>query len=153
MNKITQLLSYRSHTIFELRRKLRQREYSPELIEEAIRKAVEYKWLDDVAATEQYINEQKRKGGHGRCWIEARLIDKGISRKIIDSQISKMWTDDIEKKLIYQLFNKLLSTNKGKTKQDNLKNRVYRAAMNRGFNSEISLLVFEEINSKRDREH
>ncbi len=145
------LLSRRTHTRRELSQKLYQRKFSKFQVEFALEKAVANKWLDDELACRQLIEEQVRRGGHGRRWIEKKLGEKGIEQQISTTLLNELIPEDLETDLAEEFVKnwlkkqknyKLLINNETSSEiqlslNKDLKIRCYRAAVNRGFSSNV----------------
>lgn len=81
------LLEFRDRTEWELRQKLKEREYSAEEINETVLFLKEYRYLDDEAYADRYI--QSCAARKSRRQIRADLERKGLSREIIDLQLQE----------------------------------------------------------------
>ena len=81
------LLEFRDRTERELRRKLKEREYSTEEIDETVLFLKEYRYLDDAAYAGRYIRTCAAR--KSRRQIRADLERKGVSREIIDLQLQE----------------------------------------------------------------
>ncbi len=82
-NKALDYLSRRLHSAMELRRKLMQKGFPKETIEEIINKMRSLKYLDDRKYAELMVNESINLRHEGTQKIRARLMEKGISKEII----------------------------------------------------------------------
>ena len=76
----------------ELRRKLKEREYSTEEIDETVLFLKEYRYLDDEAYAGRYIRSCAAR--KSRRQIRADLEHKGVSREIIDLQLQEKTVDE-----------------------------------------------------------
>ncbi|MDO4267601.1 MAG: regulatory protein RecX [Eubacteriales bacterium] len=76
------LLEHRDRTELELRRKLKEREYAPAEIDQALEFLKKYGYIDDEAYARRYI----RAGSAGKSIRRMRqeLQLKGISREVLD---------------------------------------------------------------------
>lgn len=88
------LLEYRDRTEAEMRRKLKEREYAPEAVEETIYFLKEYHYLDD----QEYARKYVRTAGAGKSIRQLRqsLLSKGISREILDLCFEEETVDEEE---------------------------------------------------------
>ena len=80
--KAMQLLLYRQRTEKELRDKLREKEFSEQDVEAAVRYVSSFGYLNDRRYAEVYLHS--RKGRAGRHMIVQELQEKGICREWID---------------------------------------------------------------------
>ncbi len=87
-NKALDYLSRRLHSSMELRRKLMQKGYPKETIEEVIKKMRSLKYLDDRKYAELLVNESINLRHEGTQKIRARLMEKGITKEIIQEVLS-----------------------------------------------------------------
>ena len=86
------LLEFRDRTEWELRQKLKEREYSAEEIDETVLFLKEYRYLDDEAYPGRYIRSCAAR--KSRRQIRADLEHKGVSREIIDLQLQEKTVDE-----------------------------------------------------------
>ena len=86
------LLEFRDRTEWELRQKLKEREYSAEEIDETVLFLKEYRYLDDEAYVGRYIRSCAAR--QSRRQIRADLEHKGVSREIIDLQLQEKTVDE-----------------------------------------------------------
>ena len=86
------LLEFRDRTEWELRQKLKEREYSAEEIDETVLFLKEYCYLDDEAYAGRYIRSCAAR--KSRRQIRADLEHKGVSREIIDLQLQEKTVDE-----------------------------------------------------------
>lgn len=74
------LLSRRDHSILELRRKLKLREFPEEEIETALEDLIKRDYLSDERFSESYIHMRKQKG-FGPLRIAAELNQRGVDER------------------------------------------------------------------------
>jgi len=79
------LLEYGDRTQQELRRKLKERGYSQEEIDETVSFLLEYHFLDDAAYAERYI--RSRAASKSSRMLRMELEKKGVDREIIDQEL------------------------------------------------------------------
>ncbi len=135
------LLARRDHFAAELRLKLRQKDFPIDEIEDFIQKAMEHGWINDRTSTQKYLAEQIRKGGHGRLWVQAKLMQKGIDASLLEELLSQEWDDQVEKDLaLQQLAREQLSFSSSGIHEQK---KVWDKLLRRGFNRSI---VFDIMN-------
>lgn len=127
-----QLLSYRDHSVFELKSKLLKRENSVEIIECVIRELLDANYLNDKRYAE-YFTEQLSAKGYGPLAISAKLRDRGLESHLIQDALSRLdldWSEQVEH-LIHKRFNSadIISKDQKATA------RIARFVMSRGFTS------------------
>ena len=134
------LLEYRDRTEAEVRRKLKEREYDPEAVEETIVFLKEYHYLDD----QEYARKYVRTAGCGKSIRQLRqsLQNKGISREILDLCFEEETVDEEEAVL---RFLKKKGYSAG-DEEDPEKSRKLAAALGRrGFSFETIRRVMDEL--------
>ena len=139
------LLEFRDRTERELRRKLKEREYSTEEIDETVLFLKEYRYLDDEAYAGRYIRTCAAR--KSRLQIRADLERKGVSREIIDLQLQEEYVD--EDSQIRKLLEK-----KGYEPGKRMEPAEYRRLMGvlgrRGFSGEAIRRVTESMREEYD---
>lgn len=81
-------ISYKQRTSKEVADKLRDLEYAPEQIEEAIDKLCEMGFLDDVRYAEEFVDTRQQRYGRKRIFLELRK--RGIPDHIAESALDSM---------------------------------------------------------------
>lgn len=93
--KAMDLLARREHSVGELRRKLRQRDYQPALIEAAIESLLADKLLNDEQFAESYIRMRMRRG-YGPMRIRKELQERDVAGTMVEQPLAalseKWWT-------------------------------------------------------------
>ncbi len=77
------LLSRREHSAFEIRDKLKQRDFAEEEISKTITELQEGGWLSDERYTEAYVRMRQQKG-FGPIRISIELNERGVKESIVD---------------------------------------------------------------------
>lgn len=122
------LLSRREHSVYELREKLIQREFSEDEVATAITELQQGGWLSDVRFAEAYIRMRQQKG-FGPLRIVNELKERGVEESIV-SQYLYPGDDAWQKNLRIQYQKKY----KGKAIEDyNDKAKRIRFLQYRGF--------------------
>ena len=141
------LLSFKDRTEEEMRRKLKEKSYTENEVEDVIAFLKEYGYINDRRYAERFSSDAKKIKKWGRRRIEAELLSRGIPREIID-EVTKENEED-EKEII-------LDEIKRRFKNADFSNRKERARIfsyfaRRGFSTEkiygaINLVCsFEDI--------
>jgi regulatory protein len=92
-DKLLDLVSRRPHSESEMRRKLRQRDYSKPLIQTTLDKAKESGLLNDAIFARLYIEEKERLTELSRGRIVADLRKRGIDRQAIEDAFYELEED------------------------------------------------------------
>ena len=123
----------------QLRRKLEESEYPKEAVESAIAYVTSYGYLDDRRYAEHYIEWKKQ--GKGKARLKMELVQKGISREIIEEVLES--TDFGEtREMIRQIILKKRKTDIPMNEKE--KQRIYGFLMRKGFSSSDILAVMRE---------
>lgn len=86
------LLEHGDRTARELRRRLREKGYSPEETEEAIAFLEEYHYVDDAGYVGRYI--RSRGGRKSARQLRAELERKGVERELIEESLAEYPVDE-----------------------------------------------------------
>lgn len=93
------LLVRREHSCVELRRKLLQRSYAPELVEQVLQQLLAQDLLSELRFTESYVRARANKG-YGPLRIIEELRQRGVDEELIVTQIDSLteqWLHNISK--------------------------------------------------------
>ena len=133
------ILERTDKTEAQLRRKLEESEYPKEAVESAIAYVTSYGYLDDRRYAEHYIEWKKQ--GKGKARLKMELVQKGISREIIEEVLES--TDFGEtREMIRQIILKKRKTDIPMNEKE--KQRLYGFLMIKGFSSSDILAVMRE---------
>lgn len=133
------ILERTDKTEAQLRRKLEESEYPKEAVESAIAYVTSYGYLDDRRYAEHYIEWKKQ--GKGKARLKMELVQKGISREIIEEVLEP--TDFGEtREMIRQIILKKRKTDIPMNEKE--KQRLYGFLMRKGFSSSDILAVMRE---------
>ena len=133
------ILERTDKTEAQLRRKLEKSEYPKEAVESAIAYVTSYGYLDDRRYAEHYIEWKKQ--GKGKARLKMELVQKGISREIIEEVLES--TDFGEtREMIRQIILKKRKTDIPMNEKE--KQRLYGFLMRKGFSSSDILAVMRE---------
>jgi regulatory protein len=105
-------LSMRSHTEFELRRKLSGKKFPRQDIDDAIRRLREYKYLDDREFAVQFAQNLIRYKTFGYFGIKYKLKARGIEDELAEEVLGQELDLEAEKKIAQRAVDKA----KGKVK-------------------------------------
>ena len=133
------ILERTDKTEAQLRRKLEESQYPKEAVESAIAYVTSYGYLDDRRYAEHYIEWKKQ--GKGKARLKMELVQKGISREIIEEVLES--TDFGEtREMIRQIILKKRKTDIPMNEKE--KQRLYGFLMRKGFSSSDILAVMRE---------
>ena len=144
-NSALRYLSNRPHSSFELRSKLRKKGYSLQKISRVISDLKQKNYLSDSLFAERYIEENlsKKKGLNK---IKAELMNKGVERVIIDSELSKINADDRLKQNAFELAEKKIKVLQRKELNNlQLKQKLYGYLNTKGYSFDIIREVVDDL--------
>ena len=133
------ILERTDKTEAQLRRKLEESEYPKEAVESAIAYVTSYGYLDDRRYAEHYIEWKKQGKGNARLKME--LVQKGISREIIE-EVLELTDFGETREMIRQIILKKRKTDIPMNEKE--KQRLYGFLMRKGFSSSDILAVMRE---------
>lgn len=125
------LLKYRLRSSKEIRERLKQKKFSAQIIESAVKDLRKSKFLDDEAFARSWIDYRLRnKTGIKKLRIE--LAVKGIPEGIVEKQLNAIKDDYNEEKIIEEIIK--LKIRKLNSPVDlTAKRRLYSFLLRRGF--------------------
>ncbi len=90
-------LAIRNHSIFELKRKLRQKKFTPEAVDKTLDYLINHQLIDEEKFAKEFANELIKRKHYGPSRIKIELRKRGISDPIIKALMTEM-SDDTESK-------------------------------------------------------
>lgn len=139
------ILGRRLHSQKELERKLMQRKYDKELISEVLLQLKENHYLDDEKFAREYAEEKIQKKLLGFSRIRQELMEKGVSKEIIQEVLNEK-SDNDESDNALRLAEKKLNALKGRNLDKmKLNQRLYSFLASKGFNYEIIRNVLDKL--------
>lgn len=149
-------ISLRPHSRIELERKLKQKFREHELIAEALKVVEELGLIDDKLVSEFFTESLIRKR-QGVNKIKAKLYEKGIKRDLIEESAERTQGDlreDYQEALKLEFAKKLLTLQKRNLPPEEIKPKLIRYLLSRGFNySEIKDCFSADSTEFRDDEN
>lgn len=94
---------------YELRLKMKNKGFNPQLIDNAISILKEHKYLDDERYCEMFINDKINISKHGVRKIKEALYYKGIDKEIIEEKIKCISAESEEERALLLGEKKLLN--------------------------------------------
>jgi len=150
--KAFRLLSVRSRSIKELRLKLKERGFEETVVNNVIDRLLELKYLDDEAFAKGWARNLAVNRLWGNRKIEISLLEKGISRELVDKAIARAREEIEERDAIEKLVEK--KCGKAVASEENArfisakeKGRLIRNLMGRSFPLE---LIFDVLGKPRE---
>jgi regulatory protein len=125
-------LSRRQHSRLELFRKMRQKGYRAEIINHALDELEKIDLVNDEEFARLYILNELRMRPQGRILLFHKLSQRGISRELSESLVTKYLPEEKEPEMAHLLVKKYLHTHRTDS-GDRLKEKLIRFLYNRGF--------------------
>lgn len=91
------LLARREHSETEICRKLQKKGFAEETIQQVIHELTRDKWLSNERFIESYVASRRRRG-FGPLRIRGELIERGLSKELIDPYVKitdNAWLTDV----------------------------------------------------------
>ena len=136
LNSALRILTPRDHSKYELVRKLKQRGFSREDIDDAIASCERFDYINDERTAQVYIRQLKRKG-YGKKRIQLELNKKGLEgtriQGILDESVSEVDEREGAECIIKKNIKRF------EREKDALKRRdkIYRFLHSRGFSQGV----------------
>ncbi|MBA4250819.1 MAG: hypothetical protein C0425_00640 [Chlorobiaceae bacterium] len=139
-------LSRRAHSAFELKQKLRKKNYNEELIDQVLEELNEKKYLNDEDFAAKYVEEKQRLKKVGKNRLKSDLIKKGIHYKIIDKVLNDEFseTEMLENAFIIAS-KKYISLSKTESEESIIKLKISRYLFSKGYDFETIRDVIKKI--------
>ncbi len=88
--KALRFIGYRLRSEKELRSKLREKQFHPQVIEDTVRYLRENRFLDDEAFTRSFVKDALMRKPTGRRLLQRQLRLKGIETDIIETILDEL---------------------------------------------------------------
>ena len=139
------LLNVRKRSVFEITKRLRQKKFAEDIINQVVKKLLEYKYLNDEEFAEAYINDRVNFNPRGSFLIKKELREKGIAKDIIAKKTAELLPEKKELKLAKKAAEKKLKY----LNKDLEKNKIYQKIgaylQAKGYSSYIIREILEDI--------
>ncbi len=138
-------------SVFDAEAKLRRWELTEDDVKRVISKLIEDKFLDDKRYATAYIRDKMRFGGWGRYKIATALRAKGLSSQMVSELLTELVDSEQMAEKTFAELERKARTVRYKDSYD-LKGKLMRFALSRGFDSEEALRCVEQICAKKMEE-
>ena len=144
-NSAFRYLSNRNHSTFELKRKLRKKDFDPEIIDRVISELLEKKYLDDFNFAENFVRNRIERRKEGIIKITSELYKKGVSREIISNVIEAVKELPVNSQNAFEVGKVKLEKiyKRGESDKNKIKSKLFNFLKGRGFTNDI---IFEVMN-------
>jgi len=132
----------------EVRDKLSTKGYEDNAINKSIEFLKEYDFINDIKYTKAYIKDKLNSTGSNK--IKYTLIQKGISKELIEEELSNL-NEDNEKKVAIELAKKkFIIIKKRETDNYKISGKLYRYLLSKGYGYDVVNEVVKEVMSLDD---
>ncbi len=139
------LLDYRERSQWEIKERMRQKRYTPEIIQQVIDYLKEHNFLNDRRFSEEWINSGIKKG-FARKRICYELGRKGIPEDLIQEAVGKSFSKIDETEIALRLVQKRYKTLKNKRDFQRISGFLRR----RGHSFSIINRVIEQLKDNKE---
>ena len=144
--KAAKLLSSRSYTVRDMKKKLAEYTGDAETVEKAVAFLKEYRLLDDRDYAHRYAADCLRLKKLGKRMIRVKLLEKGIAASLADEVLAEMEAEETERENLEALLAKKL---KGDVSLKNImKTKRYLAS--RGYSFDEIDAAFRKIKAESE---
>lgn len=131
------LIGLRRRSEFEIRERLKQKNFSEEISEETISELKKYKYLDDEKFAESYINDRINLRPCGKRLIKMELARKGVSENIIENKLDELLSFEKELELAEKIIAKKLRIIGEESEKNKLRQKLMASLQLKGFSFDI----------------
>lgn len=147
-NKFSAQCALTEYCCSDIRKKMLRLEMDEDVIERVIRHLTKEGFIDEARYANAFVRDKFHHNRWGRIRIEQKLRMKGISQHLIDDAMLEIDEDDARETLLHLLEKKLPSV-KGRNTYE-IKAKLMRFAMSRGFDMDLIRSVADEVISDAD---
>lgn len=137
-------LSYKPRSINEVKKKLFSKKIAYSVIDLTIEKMKKYGYLDDEKYARDWIEERIRTRGFSPSKIKSELFLKGISKEIIENNLSEIYTPELEIKTAKRIAKKQMRKYKNLDEKV-IKRRIINFLLRRGYNYSVIESILSEV--------
>ncbi len=146
-DKAFNFLSFKNRTVKEMKKKLLEKEFSDDVINQVIEMLMKYNYLNDAEYAKKFIKDKLEIKGYGKYRIKSELKQKGIEIEIIDELLVDTECIEIEK--VITLINKKLRFRTLESLDIKEKRKIYNFLQRRGYSYNVINESFEIIREGR----
>ena len=139
------LLSIRKRSVFEMRNRLKRKEFEGNIVDEVVEELIEYKYLNDEEFAEAYINDRINFNPRGSFLVKKELREKGVAENIVNEKIKELFPEKKEMKLAKRAAEKKIGTLNKNLEKSKIYQKVGSYLQAKGYSGYIIREVLEEI--------
>ena len=149
-NRGLNFISFRMRSESELKKKLVEKEFSDNVIDEAIQKLKYYGFINDETFTASLIENQKTSSKKGPMAIRQELTKKGIDKNLQD-EFLEIYNEEEQIEIASIVAEKLKNQHSTKTPLQ-VKQKIQDTLTRKGFSFSITKQVIELMSFERDED-
>jgi len=146
-NKSLRFLSFRPRSVYEMKAYLQKNKAENNQIEVITQKLIELNFLNDREFAEKWIEDRKKFHPKSLTIIKFELLQKGISKEIIDEVLSKQKEEGEDLRMAKNLLTKQLPKHSGLSPRD-LRIKLSLYLQRKGFSWEIVKTAIDDCLEK-----
>lgn len=150
-NESARLLTLREHSIGELRSKLKRKEFSPEIIDDTIKKYRQRGLLDDAQYAYKLSQRLVEDRPCGKSYLTAHLQRKMIDRDLAEKTAQMVLSEVDEKEQALRALRKRW-TRLGQFELETARNKSYNYLARRGFSYDAAKRAFEQLINEQPKD-
>lgn len=141
-------LAHKPRTETEVRRKLRQNEYSEPVIESVVERLQELSYLDDVQYAEQYVERRFASKGYGPVRIRQELRKRGIDRHLAETAVADFFEEESPLAAAREKAQKRWPRIAREEDPRKRRDKLYRYLKRRGYTYDTIRVVIDEMEAQ-----
>lgn len=141
--KALRLLSYRSRSVEELKKRLRERNFSERTVDRVIQDFLRVGLLDDKKFASSYVHSRMTQRPIGKRLLKRELLDKGIAHELAEEAVEEVYGVRSELEVATDLIQSRIRHYKGEEKKKAQK-KLSDFLLRRGFNWDVITTVLQE---------
>ncbi len=139
------LLSIRKRSVFEMKIRLKRKEFEGNIIDEVIEELTEYKYLNDEEFAEAYINDRINFNPRGSFLVKKELREKGVAENIVNEKIKELFPEEKEMELAKRAAEKKIGTLNKNLEKSKIYQKVGSYLQAKGYSGYIIREVLEDV--------
>lgn len=142
-------LAHKPRTEQEVRRKLRERDVAPFVVDQVIARLQELDYLDDEAYAHEYAHNRFSNKGYGPIRIRRELEERGVNRAVADAAVDDLFAEEDATAAAREHAENRWPRLAGEDDPRSRKQKMYRYLRRRGFTTDTIYTVLDEL-ERRD---
>ncbi|MDK2836655.1 MAG: regulatory protein [Thermosediminibacterales bacterium] len=145
-NEALKILSYKNYTSQEIYKKLINKGFKEDVVEQAVRELKQKKYLNDEEYAKLWLENHQLLKPVGKRKVYWDLAKKGIPKEIIEKLVS-----DISEEYEYQTALKLANTRIKRYHNDSMEKKLNKTAAflkRRGFGYDVIIKILQELKNQ-----